>query len=227
MQPTKLPRSARSSRRELVLGDDVADPDPPTRLEHARDLGQHRRLVDREVDHAVRDHDVDRVGRQRDLLDHALEEVRRSSTPASRGVAPREREHLVGHVQAVGDPRRADAPAPRGSRRSRRPSRDRAPSRPRAAPRPPSGCRNRATRAPPSPAARRAARRRTAPRRTCSAALAVVGAARAAAATAPVAMLDDRARRLRIAPPHLLAKVVCRRAHHRHRSSRRRASVPI
>ena len=63
--------------RQVVLGDDVADPDPAARLQHARDLGQHRRLVDREVDHAVRDHDVDRVCGQRDLLDHALQEVRR------------------------------------------------------------------------------------------------------------------------------------------------------
>src|ERR1035437_5622698 len=42
------------------LGDDVADADAAARPEHARDLGQHRGLVGREVDHAVRDHHVDR-----------------------------------------------------------------------------------------------------------------------------------------------------------------------
>ena len=35
---------------------------------------RHLCLVGREVDDAVRDHDVDRVGGQRDLFDHALEE---------------------------------------------------------------------------------------------------------------------------------------------------------
>ena len=50
--------------RQPVLGDDVADPDPAARLEHPCDLGQHGRLVGREVDHAVRDHDVDRVRRE-------------------------------------------------------------------------------------------------------------------------------------------------------------------
>ena len=100
-------------------------------------------------------------------------------TPASRGVPPREREHLVGHVEPVGDARSGRRASPRGSRRSRRRSRGRAPSRPRAARRPRSGCRSRATRAPRPRGARRAARRRRAPRRTSLASLGV-GAARAA-----------------------------------------------
>ena len=37
MRPTRVTRSARSAG-EPVLGDDVADPDPPARLEHAGDL---------------------------------------------------------------------------------------------------------------------------------------------------------------------------------------------
>src|SRR5581483_12191432 len=62
-------------RAQPVFGNDVADADATTRLEYACDLGQHRGLVGRKVDHAVRDHDVDRVGGQWDLLDDPLEEV--------------------------------------------------------------------------------------------------------------------------------------------------------
>src|SRR5207247_69759 len=64
------------SRGEVVFGDDVADPDPAARLEHAGDLRQHGRLVRGEVDHAVGDDDVDRGGGERDRFDHALEEDR-------------------------------------------------------------------------------------------------------------------------------------------------------
>ena len=92
---------------EAILGDDVGDADPAAGLEHARDLGQDGRLVGREVHDAVRDHDVDRFGRQRDVLDQALEEVdvRRARLPR---VSLREREHLVGHVQAVDGSRGPD-----------------------------------------------------------------------------------------------------------------------
>ncbi len=64
MQPTKLPRAARVVRTEPVLGDDVADADAPTGSQHAGDLGQHCGLVDGEVDHAVRDDDVDASPRE-------------------------------------------------------------------------------------------------------------------------------------------------------------------
>src|SRR3712207_1065507 len=43
---------------EPVFGDDIRDPDTPARLQHAPDLHQHGWLVHREVDDAVRDHDV-------------------------------------------------------------------------------------------------------------------------------------------------------------------------
>ena len=152
-------------RGQVVFGDDVADPDPAARLEHARDLGQHGRLVDGEVDHAVRDHDVDDSAgsgicsitpfRKCDVADAGIG-----------GVLLREREHLVGHVEPVGEPGRRRRASPRGSRRCRRRSRGRAPSRLRAGRRPRSGCRSRGRRAPPPRAARRAARRRRAPRRT-------------------------------------------------------------
>src|SRR4029453_16092567 len=47
-------------RGEPVLGEDVADPEPAAGPQHACHLGQDGRLVGREVDHAVRDDDVDR-----------------------------------------------------------------------------------------------------------------------------------------------------------------------
>ena len=213
MQPAKLPRSARSSGVSSILGDDVADPDPPTRPEHPRDLGQHLRLVDREVDHAVRDHDIDRVGRQRDLLDHALEQM------------------------DVGDarrPRRCDARA-RASRRSypgrRRPrsgrpawprgSRSIPPPDPRSSTVSPSRSSATAVGLPQPSDASTAALRELAAllgvvQRLAEhvSRLAVVDAARATATAAPVAMLADRPGRLRVAAPNLLAKLICARAHH-------------
>jgi len=93
--------------RKTVLGDDVADADPAARPEHARDLGQHCRLVDRQVDHAVRDHDVDRVGRQRDLLHDPFQEVHVHHARLVRILAG-ERKHLIRHVQSVRGSCRAD-----------------------------------------------------------------------------------------------------------------------
>ena len=109
MQPTKLPRSARSSAVSRSSATTSLIADPAAGPQHARDLRQHRRLVDREVDHAVRDHDVDGVRRQRDLLDDALEEVDVRQARLG-GVLLRQREHLVGHVEPVGGAGRPDAP---------------------------------------------------------------------------------------------------------------------
>ena len=53
-------RARRAPPGEVVVGHDVGDPDPAARAQHAVHLGEHRRLVGRQVDHAVRDHDVDR-----------------------------------------------------------------------------------------------------------------------------------------------------------------------
>ena len=93
---------------QRVLGDDVADPDPAAGPQHSRDLAEHGRLVGRQVDDAVADDDVDRLRRQRDRLDVALQElhVRRARLG---GVALGEREHLVGHVETEGPACRADA----------------------------------------------------------------------------------------------------------------------
>ncbi len=200
--------------REPVLGDDVADPDSPARLEHAGDLGQNGGLVDRQVDHAVRDHDVDRVRGERDLLDHALEEVRRcrrrprarcaARARASRRSCPARTRYRSGRPAS-----------PTGSRRCRRRSRGRAPSLPRAARRPRSGCRSRARPASPSRGARRAARRRRAPRRTGSRRFPRPRSTsrRRNRSARPLA---HHARRLRVPPSHLLAQLLSRRRHQQH-----------
>ena len=107
MQPAYEPRSARCSAAQRILGDDVADADPAARPEDAGDLGEDGRLVGGEVDDAVADDDVDRLGGQRDGLDVALQEldVRRAGLG---GVVLGEREHLVGHVEAERAAGRAD-----------------------------------------------------------------------------------------------------------------------
>ena len=92
----------------VVVGDDVGDGEPAAGLEHAGGLAQDLGLVAREVDHAVGDDHVDAVARQRDLLDVAAQPL--DVGDAGLGlVAAREVEHLVGHVQPVGQARRADA----------------------------------------------------------------------------------------------------------------------
>ena len=93
---------------QRVIGDDVGDADPAARAQDARDLGEDGRLVRGQVDDAVADDDVDRVGRQRDLLDVALEQL--DVGHAGLGdVALGEGEHLVGHVEAEDAAGRADA----------------------------------------------------------------------------------------------------------------------
>ena len=47
--------------RQVVLGHHVTDPDATPGSQDAPDLGEHGGFVDREVDDAVRDHDIDRV----------------------------------------------------------------------------------------------------------------------------------------------------------------------
>ena len=91
-------------RGEPVLGDDVRDPDPSVRLQHPGELGEDCRLVHREVDDAVRDDHVHRLGRERDVLHKSAEEDRVANAGLL-GVSPGEGQHLFGHVEAVGDPR--------------------------------------------------------------------------------------------------------------------------
>src|SRR5581483_924753 len=94
--------------REVVVGHHVAHTDAASRLQDAGDLGEDRGLVRREVDHAVGDDDVDGARRERDLLDHAAEEMDVTYARLT-CVLLRQREHLVGHVEPVHRPGRTDA----------------------------------------------------------------------------------------------------------------------
>ena len=91
----------------MVVGDDVGDPDSATGSKHPLDLVEYRLLVGREVDHAVGDDDVDGLVPQRDVLDVSAQELDIAG-PCLGGVAAGQVEHLVGHVQPVGEPAGAD-----------------------------------------------------------------------------------------------------------------------
>jgi hypothetical protein len=89
------------------VGDHVRDGEPPTGPQHPSGLGEHLGLIAREVDHAVGDHHVDAGVGERQLLEIALEELD-VLNPGVGGVAAREVEHLVGHVDPDGTASRAD-----------------------------------------------------------------------------------------------------------------------
>ena len=91
-------RARPDRRRKLVVRDDVADPDSTSGPQDPGDLAEDGGLVGRQVDHAVADDDVDRVGRHRDGLDVALQEFDVRGAGFSR-VARGQREHLVRHVE--------------------------------------------------------------------------------------------------------------------------------
>ena len=84
--------------------------EPATGLEHPEGLAKNLVLVGRQVDHAVRDHHVYRARGQRDLLDHAFQEVHVADVRVG-GVSTCQREHLVGHVEPVGLAGRTDPPS--------------------------------------------------------------------------------------------------------------------
>ena len=172
MQPVHCCHVAARRLVHVRVGDDVADREAPAGPQHPGRLAEDRGLVAGEVDHAVGDDHVDRVVRERHLLDRPLQEL----DVLDSGLA------LVARAPARASRRscRGRRPCPSGrpggrraGRRCRRPSRGRGRSRPRAARPPRSGCRSRARRAwrrreaPPVAARRRAPapkpRRRTRP----------------------------------------------------------------
>ena len=81
----------------------------PPGSQHAEGFAQHAVLVGGEIDDAVGDDDVDGVVGQRDVLDFALQELDVVDAGLALVFAGK-REHVVGHVEAVGFAGRADAP---------------------------------------------------------------------------------------------------------------------
>ena len=108
MQPTQAPRSARSSGESRSSATTSLTPTRPPGLSTRAISRSTCALVGREVDDAVRDHDVDALGRQRHVLDLAAQEVDVGGSRLGL-VALGEREHLLRHVEPVDDARGADA----------------------------------------------------------------------------------------------------------------------
>src|SRR5581483_5558995 len=95
-------------RRNVAAHDDVGYREAPSRLQDAEGFAKNAALVGGEIDHAVRDDDVDGLIRKGNRFDLALEEldVRRACFGR---VPPRELQHVAGHVESVGLPLRTDA----------------------------------------------------------------------------------------------------------------------
>lgn len=87
-------------RRQGAVEHNVRNGEAATRLQDAVCLGERRVLVRTEVDDAVTDDDVDGAVGQRDLLDVALQKLDIVHL-GSDGVAAREIQHLIRHVEAV------------------------------------------------------------------------------------------------------------------------------
>src|SRR5581483_10283257 len=83
----------------VATDDDVGHGEAAAGFEHAKGFAQHGVLVAGQIDDTVGDDHVDRVVRQRDVLDGAFEEfdIRRAGLAL---ILACEGEHLVGHVQA-------------------------------------------------------------------------------------------------------------------------------
>ena len=101
--------SRRVASSMLGVGDHVADGEAASRARTRAASRKHRRLVAREVDHAVGDDHVDGVVGQRDVLDRSLQELD-VVDPGLALVVTGQLEHLVRHVEPVCLARGADAP---------------------------------------------------------------------------------------------------------------------
>jgi hypothetical protein len=97
-----------AEREALATHDYVRNRETSARLQDPKRLSHNAVLVARQVDHAIRDDDIDRVIRQRDILNLAFEELDVGQAALAL-VLFGEREHFIGHVEAVGLARRADA----------------------------------------------------------------------------------------------------------------------
>ena len=84
-----------------LVGDDVADGEATARPQDSGRLAEDAGLVGAQIDDAVGDDHVDRVVGKRDVLDRALDEFD-VLDPGLALVLPRQLEHLVGHVEAIG-----------------------------------------------------------------------------------------------------------------------------
>ena len=80
--------------------DDVGDRQPTSRPQDSEYFAEHPILVDRQVDDAVGDDDINGLVGERDALDLPLEELHVRG-PGLASVASGQLQHLIGHVQPV------------------------------------------------------------------------------------------------------------------------------
>ena len=92
----------------VVVGDDVGDGEAAAGAENAGGFGDHLGLVAGEVDHAVGDDHVDGACWERDLFDVAAQPLHVLDSGFELVLAG-QGEHLVCHVQTVGEAGLADA----------------------------------------------------------------------------------------------------------------------
>ena len=95
--------------RHFAFRDHIGYGQAAAGFQHAESLREHPVFVGGKVDDAVRDDDVHGVVRKRDVLNLPLQELH-VRHPGLALVRFREGEHLVGHIQAIGLARGADAP---------------------------------------------------------------------------------------------------------------------
>src|SRR6476620_2672837 len=93
-------RASSNAGLDLTTYDDVRDRETTAGRQHTQRFSKNGVFVAREIDHAVRDDDVDRVLRQRNGLDRSLEKLDVSCASFAL-VLSRQCEHLVGHVEAI------------------------------------------------------------------------------------------------------------------------------
>ena len=101
MQPTQSEHALTNFRQDLAARDDVGDSEAAAGLQNAEGFAQNSVLVGGKIDDAVGDDDVDGIVGQRNAFDFAFQEfdIVDARLPL---VLVRKREHLVGHVEAIG-----------------------------------------------------------------------------------------------------------------------------
>ena len=108
MQPTQSSMLLANFGGNVAADDDIGDGETSAGFENAEGLAQDAIFVGGEIDDAIGDDDVDRVVGQGNVFDFALEEFDVFDAGFALVLAG-QREHLIGHVEAVGFAGGADA----------------------------------------------------------------------------------------------------------------------
>ena len=109
MQPTHSSMLFRISGSDFAAHDDIRNGEAAAGLQHAKCFAKDAILVGGKIDDAIRDDDIDRIVGKRNVLDLAVQKLDVFDAGLAL-VFVGEREHFVGHVEAVGFAGWADAP---------------------------------------------------------------------------------------------------------------------